>query len=95
MSDISFHDLSSLGADQRASLLKRAETDLSVFVEKVRPIIEAVWTEGDAALLRFVRDLDKADVAAGGLKVSEAEFDAAFDKVDKDVVESIRFGIEN
>src|SRR3569832_260879 len=95
MSDVSFHDLSSASAEQRANLLKRAEADLSVFVEKVRPIIEAVRTEGDAALLRFARDLDKADVAAGGLKVSEAEFDAAFDKVDKDVVASIRFGIEN
>ena len=95
MSDISFHDLSSLGADQRASLLKRAETDLSIFVEKVRPIIEAVRNEGDAALLRFARELDKANVADGNLKVSEAEFDAAFDKVEKDVIESIRFGIEN
>jgi histidinol dehydrogenase len=95
MSDISFHNLSSATAEQRANLLKRAEADLSVFVEKVRPIIEAVRTEGDAALLRFARDLDKADVAAGSLKVSEAEFDAAFDKVDKDVVDSIRFGIEN
>ncbi|RWD64155.1 histidinol dehydrogenase [Mesorhizobium sp.] len=95
MSEISFHDLSSASADQRASLLKRAEADLSVFVEKVRPILEAVRTEGDAALLRFVRDLDKAEVAAGNLKVSEAEFDAAFGKVDKDVIDSIRFGIAN
>ncbi|TIV69245.1 MAG: histidinol dehydrogenase, partial [Mesorhizobium sp.] len=95
MSEISFHDLSSASAEQRASLLKRAEADLSVFVEKVRPILEAVRTEGDAALLRFVRDLDKADVAAGSLKVSEAEFDAAFGKVDKDVIDSIRFGITN
>ncbi|PBC09098.1 histidinol dehydrogenase [Mesorhizobium sp. WSM3859] len=95
MSDISFHDLSSASAEQRASLLKRAEADLSVFVEKVRPILEAVRTEGDAALLHFVRDLDKADVAAGNLKVSEGEFDAAFGKVDKDVIDSIRFGIAN
>ncbi|TIS85781.1 MAG: histidinol dehydrogenase, partial [Mesorhizobium sp.] len=95
MSDISFHDLSSLDATRRAGLLKRAEGDLSVFIEKVRPIIQAVRDEGDAALIRFARDLDKANVAEGGLKVSEAEFDAAFDKVEKDVVESIRFGIDN
>ncbi|RWM16827.1 MAG: histidinol dehydrogenase [Mesorhizobium sp.] len=95
MSEVSFHDLSSASAEQRASLLKRAEADLSVFVEQVRPILEAVRTEGDAALLRFVRDLDKADVAAGNLKVPEGEFDAAFGKVDKDVVDSIRFGIAN
>ncbi|KRB32454.1 MULTISPECIES: histidinol dehydrogenase [Mesorhizobium] len=95
MSDISFHDLSSLDASQRAGLLKRAEADLSAFVEKVRPIIQAVKDEGDAALIRFARELDKANVTEGGLKVSEAEFDAAFDKVEKDVVESIGFGIDN
>ncbi|RUU50184.1 histidinol dehydrogenase, partial [Mesorhizobium sp. M7A.F.Ca.CA.002.05.1.1] len=95
MSDISFHDLSSIDADQRASLLKRAEADLTVFVEKVRPIIQAVKDEGDAALIRFARELDKANVAEGELQVSEAEFDAAFDKVEKDVVESIQFGIDN
>ncbi|RWB67652.1 histidinol dehydrogenase [Mesorhizobium sp.] len=95
MPDVSFHDLSALGADERASLLKRAETDLSVFAEKVRPIIQAVKDDGDAALLRFAKDLDKANIPDGNLKVSEAEFDAAFDKVEKDVIESIRFGIAN
>ncbi|AZO09748.1 histidinol dehydrogenase [Mesorhizobium sp. M3A.F.Ca.ET.080.04.2.1] len=95
MPDVSFHDLSALGADERAGLLKRAETDLSVFAEKVRPIIHAVKDEGDAALLRFAKELDKANISDGNLKVSEAEFDAAFDKVEKDVIESIRFGIGN
>ncbi|TGS62761.1 histidinol dehydrogenase [Mesorhizobium sp. M3A.F.Ca.ET.174.01.1.1] len=95
MPDVSFHDLSALGADERASLLKRAETDLSVFAEQVRPIIHAVKDEGDAALLRFAKELDKANIPDGNLKVSEAEFDAAFDKVEKDVIESIRFGIGN
>ncbi|MDQ0391143.1 histidinol dehydrogenase [Labrys monachus] len=95
MSDISFHDLSALGPDQRAALLKRAEADLSVFVEKVRPIIEAVRTEGDAALARFARELDKAAVSEDSLQVTPAEFDAAFASVEKDVVEAIKFGITN
>ena len=95
MSDVSFHDLSRLDEAARAALMKRSETDLSGFIEKVQPIIEAVRTEGDAALLRFARDLDKADVKPGGLKVSEAEFDAAFRAVDDELVEAIRFGVEN
>lgn len=95
MSDVSFHALADLDAVARAALLKRSETDLSDFIDKVKPIIEAVRTEGDAALIRLARDLDKAEVAAGALKASEAEFDAAFDKVDDEVVEAIRFGIDN
>jgi histidinol dehydrogenase len=96
MSDIcSYYELSSLDATARANLLKRSEADLSSFTEKVRPIIQAVREGGDAALVRFARDLDKADVTAGKLKVSEQEFDEAFGKVEAEVIEAIKFGIGN
>ena len=62
--------------------MKRSESDISPFIEKVRPIIEAVSAEGDKALSRFARELDKADVPPDGILVSEAEFDAAFKAVD-------------
>jgi histidinol dehydrogenase len=95
MPNVSFHDLSQLDAAGRAALMRRSETDLSGFMEKAAPIIEAVRTEGDAALIRFARDFDKADLNATQLKVSPAEFDAAFGMVDEDVVAAIRFGIDN
>jgi histidinol dehydrogenase len=95
MSDVSFHELEHLDATARAALLRRSEADLSGFMEKVGPIIEAVKSEGDAALVRFARELDKAELTSGALKATPAEFDAAFDKVDKEVIEAIRFGIDN
>ncbi len=95
MSDVSFHDLSALDAPSRAALLRRSETDLSGFMETVKPIIEAVRVEGDAALVRYARDLDKADLDESQLKATEAEFDAAFDLVEEDVIAAIRFGIDN
>lgn len=95
MTDVSFHDYAKLDATGRAALLKRSETDLTFFIDKVGPIIEAVKSEGDAALYRFARDLDKAEVKPGALKATEAEFDAAFKSVEPEVVEAIRYGIEN
>ncbi|MEZ5804810.1 MAG: histidinol dehydrogenase [Rhizobiaceae bacterium] len=95
MSEVSFHELAKLDDAARAALLRRSETDLSSFTEKVVPIVEAVRSEGDAALLRFGRELDRADLKEGSLKATEAEFDRAFDLVDREVVEAIRFGIEN
>lgn len=95
MPNVSFHDLSQLDAAGRAALMRRSETDLSGFMEKAAPIVEAVRTEGDAALVRFARDLDKADIDASRLKVSPAEFDAAFGMVDEDVIAAIGFGIDN
>ncbi|RWO29107.1 histidinol dehydrogenase [Mesorhizobium sp.] len=95
MPNVSFHDLRQLDAAARSALMQRSETDLSGFMEKAAPIIEAVRTEGDAALVRFARDFDKADLDATRLKVSPAEFDAAFGMVDEDVIAAIRFGIDN
>ena len=42
MSTVSFHETSKLTAKDYKALLKRSEADLSSFVEKVKPIIEAV-----------------------------------------------------
>ncbi len=95
MPNVSFHDLSQLDAAGRAALMRRSEADLSGFMKKAAPIIEAVRTEGDAALVRFARDFDKADLDATQLKVSRTEFDAAFGMVDEDVIAAIRFGIDN
>ncbi len=95
MSDVSFHDLSALDAPSRAALLRRSETDLSGFMETVKPIIEAVRVEGDTALVRYARELDKADLDESRLKATEAEFDAAFDLVEDEVIAAIRFGIDN
>ncbi|QIB34136.1 histidinol dehydrogenase [Ancylobacter pratisalsi] len=96
MPDIcNFHELATLDAPARAALLRRSETDLSGFIEKVRPIVEAVRLEGDVALARFGRELDKADITPDRLKVTEAEFDAAFALVEPEVIDSINFGISN
>lgn len=96
MSTVSFHETHNLDEEQYAALMKRSEADLSFFSEKVKPIIEAVRTEGDAALVRFGQEFDGAKpLTTETLKASEAEFDAAFDIVDEDVIEAIRFGIAN
>ncbi|QJP15815.1 histidinol dehydrogenase [Starkeya sp. ORNL1] len=96
MSDVcNFHELATLDAAARAKLLRRSEADLSSFMEKVRPIIEAVRLEGDVALARFGRDLDGAAVTPDTLKASEQEFEAAFSAVEPEVIASIRYGIAN
>lgn len=89
------HVLADLDGDARAALMKRAEADLSGFMDKVRPIIEAVRTEGDAALLRYARDLDGAEVPADAIRATPAEFDAAFKAVDPEVIRAIEYAVEN
>lgn len=95
MSSPSFYEYASLNTNEREALLKRSEADLSGFIEKVKPILEAVRTEGDAAVARFGRELDKADLTEDRIKVTPAEFDNAFKLVDQTVIDAIQFGIDN
>ncbi|MDQ0456846.1 histidinol dehydrogenase [Rhizobium paknamense] len=95
MAKVTFHDYSTLSPEEKRALLRRSETDLSGFMEKVTPILEAVRLEGDRAVARFGRELDKADVTEATIKVTEAEFDEAFTLVGADVIEAITFGIDN
>jgi histidinol dehydrogenase len=95
MTEVTFHEYSKLRSDEKAALLRRSETDLSYFMDKVAPILEAVRSEGDRAIVRFGREIDKADITEATIKVAETEFDDAFRVVREDVIEAIAFGIEN
>ena len=90
-----FRELAKLNAEERAALLRRSEADLSEFTEQTKPIIEAVRREGDAALVRFAREFDQANVRADALEASEAEFDAAFEAVGPEVIEAIEYAVAN
>ena len=91
---ISLHDLAKLDAAGRHKLTRRTEADLGVFIERVKPIIEAVRTEGDKALSRFATELDKAPVAADDIKVKTAEFDGAEKGMTPELREAIAFAID-
>ncbi|RYH06187.1 histidinol dehydrogenase [Tropicimonas sp. IMCC6043] len=96
MSDVNVQRLKGLSPIARAALVQRSEADLSFFLEKVEPIIEAVRTEGDEALVHFGREFDKAEpLTKDALKATEADFDEAFALVENEVIEAIRFGIDN
>src|SRR3954454_13632866 len=92
---VNIHRLAQLGAEARAALLKRAEADLAGFTDRVRPIIEAVRLEGDAALARFARDFDKSEVDPGAIAATPADFDEAFAAIEPDVLAAIEFAVGN
>ena len=95
MSEVALHILSDLSVDQRDQLLRRAEDDLAPFIEKIHPIIEAVRTEGDAALVRFAKQFDGADFGAETIAASDAEFDEAYAALDPEFVDVLRYSADN
>jgi histidinol dehydrogenase len=90
---VSRFELARLSPVERARLLERAETDLAPFLDAVRPIIEAVRADGDEALVRFARELERAEV--DGLRASEAEFERAHASLEPEVGAAIDYAVAN
>ena len=92
---INFIELKNVTATERANLLKRAESNLAPFIEKIKPIIEAVRVEGDAALARFAKQFDNASVERNEIAATEADFTSAHNALAQDLREAITFAATN
>jgi histidinol dehydrogenase len=92
---ISLHDLSQLDAAARSQLLKRSEANIAPFIDKVRPIIEAVKNEGDVALARFAREFDKSPVNPDAIAATPKDFDDALVRLDQEVLKALEFAVES
>lgn len=93
--NISFYQYASLDDAQKAALLQRTEGDLGPFLEKVVPIIHTVRDEGDEALARFAREFDRSPVTADAIAATPADFDQAFDSLDKEFIEILEYNSDN
>lgn len=89
------HQLAELSAGERAALLSRTESDLSRFLEAVQPIIDAVRREGDAALVRFAREFDRAIIDPDGLRATEADFERAEAAIEPELRAAIDYAVDN
>jgi histidinol dehydrogenase len=92
---VSLYDYDTLDVAQRTALLVRTEADLRDTMALVKPIIAAVKAEGDVALARFAREFDKAPVEAHDIKATEADFDAAFARIEPEVTAAIEYAVDN
>ena len=75
-----------------AALTRRQGVDYEGIRPRVEAILDAVEREGDAALQRLMREIDKVDAP---LEVSDAEVDAACGKVSAEVAQAIRMAKKN
>ncbi len=74
-------------------LLKRPQMDDSVIRPRVQAILDDVRARGDAALLRYARELDGAELET--VEVTSQEMDAAQQAVDPALAEAMRAAVAN
>ena len=76
-------------------LLKRSPNNYSQYESTVNEIIENVKANKNQAVFEYTRKFDKFELTAENIKVTRAEIDEAYTKMDDKLVEVIRKAAEN
>jgi histidinol dehydrogenase len=92
---IKVRELATLTPEDRASLMRRAEQDITSLLPTAQTVIERVRREGDDALVDYTRQFDAPQFARENLKVTDDEIGKAFSAVAPEVVNAIRHAHKN
>jgi histidinol dehydrogenase len=87
--------LAALSDTERAKLMRRAETDIGQTIETVRPMIEALRTEGNVALLRYVQQFDSKNVSLKNIEVTKDEIATAKARLAPEIRDAIHHAFRN
>lgn len=71
----------------------RKRTNLEEFIEKVRPIVEEVRTNGDKAVIKYEKVFDGVELKR--LKVRKKEIDSAYEEVEEELIDALEIAKEN
>ncbi len=76
-------------------LLKRSPNQYTEYEEKVSAILQTVKSERDIAIFDYTKQFDGVEITVDTIRVTEAEIEEAYEKVDASLVEIIRKAKEN
>lgn len=76
-------------------LLKRSPNQYTQYEETVDRIIADIRERRDEALFEYTRKFDQAQIDASNIRVTEEEFEEAYQKIDPEVLRVIRAAIQN
>ena len=81
--------LAALSTGERDALVVRGVLDMAHYIERARPIVEAVRQTGDRALVRFAADFDGVAMSADRIRVTPEAFGTASRGVPEEAARAI------
>ncbi len=87
---ISIYEWDKAEKDAKARIMKRAQVDVEAVADVARTWLERVQSEGDVALLDYIREFDDPDFELSQLRVSEEDIKAAYLAVSEEALAMIR-----
>ena len=76
-------------------LLKRSPNQYTEYENRVATILQTVKSEKDKAIFDYTKQFDGVEISTDTIRVTEAEIEEAYEKVDTSLVEIIRKAKDN
>lgn len=95
MSQIQFLRWNSLSAEDKARILRRAESEISDLLPLAAEVVAQVRAQGDRAVVAYARKFDAPEFRASMLRARPADFRAARRAVSADVIAAIEAAHDN
>lgn len=92
---VQFLKLGELPPERLATLMRRAEQDISDLLPLAQSMIERVRAEGDAAVVEYTRKLDAPNYDHTMLRATKADFAVARQELSAEVISAIEQAHEN
>ena len=86
---VQFWELSKLQSEEYATIMRRAEKDITDLLPLAQEVIDRVRNEGDAAILDYARKFDTPNFELSSLKATAEDFAAARANLEPDVIAAI------
>ena len=87
-------ELKTMSPEDKRKIMRRAETDISEYMQTAREIALDVKENGDKAVLSYTKKFDKVELK-NGMRVSQEEIEAGYERLDKETREAIEYAASN
>lgn len=92
---MNIHVWKDLDDTKKAFIMKRAELDISEQMKVALEVSEDVRKNGDSAVLKYTEKFDHVKLTADKIKVTQAEIDAGYERLDSQTKEAISYAAKN
>lgn len=92
---MNIYKLSEMTPEEKARIMKRAETDITEQMKLAKEISDEVRDFGDAAVLKYTEKFDHVSLTQDRIKVTPEEIEAGYNRLDKDTRDAIEYAYKN
>jgi len=92
---IKVYKLKEMPKEDYNRIIKRSETETDSILEDVGKIIDNVKEQGDNALVEYTKKFENVTIYKDKIQVTPEEIKEAYNKVDKETIEAIKFLADN